>query len=128
MTLASYRWHPSTWPDRFNSVHNCFVAAGTLSKEILSATDDTGTSIAQTLDIPECSTKGAKCSDELVQQAVKSMQLPSGSVHAYIEVHLEQGPVLEATGTPVGVVGAIVGQSRWLVSLQGEQGHAGMPK
>jgi allantoate deiminase len=43
----------------------------------------------------------------------------------YCEVHIEQGPVLEQRGLPVGVVEAIVGLSRFDVELRGEAGHAG---
>ncbi|HKW70227.1 MAG TPA: allantoate amidohydrolase [Candidatus Dormibacteraeota bacterium] len=43
----------------------------------------------------------------------------------YVEVHIEQGPVLEARGLPVGVVSAIAGQSRFEIELVGEAGHAG---
>jgi allantoate deiminase len=43
----------------------------------------------------------------------------------YCEVHIEQGPVLEAEGIPVGVVSAIAGQSRISVEFKGEAGHAG---
>ena len=43
----------------------------------------------------------------------------------YCEVHIEQGPVLEALDLPVGVVTAINGQSRIRVSFTGEAGHAG---
>lgn len=43
----------------------------------------------------------------------------------YCEVHIEQGPVLEQRGLPVGVVSAIAGQSRIAATLQGEAGHAG---
>jgi allantoate deiminase len=43
----------------------------------------------------------------------------------YVEVHIEQGPVLEARGLPLGVVRAIVGQSRIRVDLEGRAGHAG---
>lgn len=43
----------------------------------------------------------------------------------YCEVHIEQGPVLEARGLPVGVVSAIAGQSRMNVRFVGEAGHAG---
>jgi allantoate deiminase len=44
---------------------------------------------------------------------------------AYLEVHIEQGPVLEAEGLPVGVVTAISGASRFLIALEGQAGHAG---
>lgn len=43
----------------------------------------------------------------------------------YCEVHIEQGPVLEAHNLPVGVVSAIAGQSRFKVHFTGEAGHAG---
>jgi allantoate deiminase len=44
---------------------------------------------------------------------------------AYVEVHIEQGPVLEAKGAPLGVVTGIVGQTRLLATVIGEAGHAG---
>jgi allantoate deiminase len=43
----------------------------------------------------------------------------------YLEVHIEQGPVLEAHNLPVGVVTAIQGQSRAVLSFRGEANHAG---
>lgn len=43
----------------------------------------------------------------------------------YCEVHIEQGPVLEARDLPVAVVSAIAGQSRITVRFTGEAGHAG---
>ena len=43
----------------------------------------------------------------------------------YVEVHIEQGPVLEARELPVGVVSAIAGQNRFRFSFRGEAGHAG---
>jgi allantoate deiminase len=43
----------------------------------------------------------------------------------YCEVHIEQGPVLEARRLPVGVVPAIAGQSRYAITFTGEAGHAG---
>ena len=44
---------------------------------------------------------------------------------SYVEVHIEQGPVLERLGEPVGVVTAIQGQSHAEVTFTGEAGHAG---
>jgi allantoate deiminase len=43
----------------------------------------------------------------------------------YLEFHIEQGPVLESLNLPVGIVDAIVGQSRLLVSFEGKANHAG---
>jgi allantoate deiminase len=43
----------------------------------------------------------------------------------YCEAHIEQGPVLEARGLPVGVVSAIAGQTRVALTFHGEAGHAG---
>jgi len=48
-----------------------------------------------------------------------------GEVLAYAELHIEQGPVLEAEGRPLGVVTAINGFSRLRATLRGAAGHAG---
>ena len=48
-----------------------------------------------------------------------------GDLLGYCEVHIEQGPVLEARALPVGVVSAIAGQSRMEVEFTGQAGHAG---
>jgi allantoate deiminase len=44
---------------------------------------------------------------------------------AYLEVHIEQGPVLEAHDRPLGVVTAISGATRLMAELKGLAGHAG---
>jgi allantoate deiminase len=43
----------------------------------------------------------------------------------YCEVHIEQGPVLEAHHLPIGIVSAITGHNRAVVSFEGQAGHAG---
>jgi allantoate deiminase len=48
-----------------------------------------------------------------------------GDLVGYIEVHIEQGPVLEARDLPVGIVSAITGQSRYRLMFTGEAAHAG---
>ena len=48
-----------------------------------------------------------------------------GDLLGYCEVHIEQGPVLEALGLPVGVVSAIAGQNRFRITFRGDAGHAG---
>lgn len=47
------------------------------------------------------------------------------SLRGFVEVHIEQGPVLLQAGAPVGVVSAISGASRFAVEVQGQAGHAG---
>lgn len=44
---------------------------------------------------------------------------------AYLELHIEQGPVLEAAGKVVGVVTGIQGKNTWEVVIEGAPGHAG---
>jgi hydantoinase/carbamoylase family amidase len=44
---------------------------------------------------------------------------------AYVELHIEQGPVMERLGVRLGVVTAIAGQRRLRVVVEGEAGHAG---
>lgn len=44
---------------------------------------------------------------------------------AFLELHIEQGPVLERAGEPLGIVTAIVGQARGEVVFEGRADHAG---
>jgi allantoate deiminase len=48
-----------------------------------------------------------------------------GEVGAYLELHIEQGPVLEAEGIQIGVVTSIVGLRGYRVRLHGQANHAG---
>src|SRR5260370_9643368 len=49
----------------------------------------------------------------------------SDDVLGYVEFHIEQGPVLESLGRPLGVVEAIVGQNRLELTFSGQANHAG---
>ncbi|WP_274652031.1 Zn-dependent hydrolase [Paenibacillus humicola] len=55
---------------------------------------------------------------------VQAVRRP-GEVRAYLEMHIEQGPVLERAGAPVGIVGGIAGPAWMEVSVEGKAGHAG---
>jgi N-carbamoyl-L-amino-acid hydrolase len=48
-----------------------------------------------------------------------------GEVHAFVELHIEQGPVLEDAGIPIGIVSGIAGIERLHMTFEGEAGHAG---
>ena len=88
--------------------------AGTLDPAVLGARDAAGVSIAEALR-----------RFGLDPERISSARKPRGEVLAYAELHIEQGPVLEAEGLPVGVVTAINGFSRLRVRLTGSAGHAG---
>ncbi|MGA3240016.1 MAG: Zn-dependent hydrolase [Bryobacteraceae bacterium] len=47
------------------------------------------------------------------------------NVFGYLEFHIEQGPVLEHLGLPLGVVDGIAGQSRLMLHFEGNANHAG---
>jgi allantoate deiminase len=57
--------------------------------------------------------------------AIPSAAYPPGQPVGYFEAHIEQGPVLESLDMPLGVVSAIVGQSRYWLRFVGQAGHAG---
>lgn len=56
---------------------------------------------------------------------VPSLKRRAEEIMGYLEVHIEQGPVLEAKGLPLGVVSGICGIERWTVELTGKAAHAG---
>lgn len=47
------------------------------------------------------------------------------TIRSYLELHIEQGPVLDNLRKPIGIVKAITGLFKWIVSLHGEANHAG---
>ncbi|WP_027881169.1 M20 family metallo-hydrolase [Meiothermus rufus] len=57
--------------------------------------------------------------------SLEEVLLPSGYYAAFVELHIEQGPVLEQEGIPLGVVTAIAAPASLQVSLEGAGGHAG---
>jgi N-carbamoyl-L-amino-acid hydrolase len=58
------------------------------------------------------------------QAALRNAWAP-GSLHAYIELHIEQGPLLEQSGHEIGVVTAIAGIDRLMAKFIGRSDHAG---
>jgi len=69
-----------------------------------------------------------------INEAIKNFgldpaEIPQAAMHegvlGYLEFHIEQGPLLESIGHPLGVVEAIVGQSRLELTFMGHANHAG---
>ncbi|HXB62488.1 MAG TPA: Zn-dependent hydrolase, partial [Acidobacteriaceae bacterium] len=86
---------------------------GTLDDALLARTDIDGLSVAE---------------------AIKKFGLDTNKLHeaklaarplGYLEIHIEQGPVLDSEGLPLGVVEAIAGQTRMEFVFTGKANHAG---
>jgi allantoate deiminase len=88
----------------------------------------TGTLRASDLRLRDA--KGISVEEALTAFNGRKMPLPEPAHRArellgYVEVHIEQGPVLESKGLAAGVVSAIAGQTRAKVTFKGKAGHAG---
>ena len=57
--------------------------------------------------------------------AINSATIAQTDLLGYLELHIEQGPVLEQENLPVGVVNAIAGAKRFSLTVTGMAGHAG---
>lgn len=88
--------------------------AGLLDSRMLEATNPDGETLAQAL---------LRAGGDPAALAVP-LRRP-GSVAGFVELHIEQGPVLEARGLPIGVVTNIVGIRRVRVTVTGRPDHAG---
>ncbi len=90
------------------------AVAGTFDPALLDKTDHDGVTMREALTRfgldPARITCAARKRDDVL---------------AYAELHIEQGPVLEAEGLPVGVVTAINGANRFRIEVGGMAGHAG---
>ena len=84
---------------------------GTLTPELLARVDADGVSVAEALRA-------------FGLEAAASARLTPGTF-AFLEVHIEQGPVLESLGFSLGVVETIVGQTRLELAFTGQANHAG---
>ena len=56
---------------------------------------------------------------------LRSVALPRGHYAGFVELHIEQGPLLEQHGTALGVVTAIAAPASLRIWIEGEGGHAG---
>lgn len=78
-----------------------------------------------------CSRDGQRLTDALIQaHGVSSADASDTSVspravHSFVELHVEQGPVLESSNTSIGVVSHIVGITRGEIRFDGRSDHAG---
>jgi allantoate deiminase len=87
--------------------------AGTVDRSLLEKTDVTGKRVSDAIH-----------AYGLDAARIGDARAADGAL-GYVEFHIEQGPVLESLGLPLGIVDAIVGQSRMDVTFTGAPGHAG---
>jgi len=90
------------------------AVAGTFRTEVLDWVDRDGISMRDAM-------RDFGLDPERIGEAARRRK----DVLAYAELHIEQGPVLEAEKLPVGVVTAISGANRYAVEIDGMAGHAG---
>jgi allantoate deiminase len=90
------------------------ACAGVFDRTALAAEDRDGVTLADAL------TAYGKTPDDIASAAYDP-----AAVVGYVEAHIEQGPVLEAEGLPLGIVTGIIGQTRLRVAVRGQAGHAG---
>jgi allantoate deiminase len=89
------------------------AAIGRLDAELLALTDRNGVAIAEAIRI----------------FGLNPSEIPNAALvadsFAYLEFHIEQGPVLESENLPLGIVEAIAGQTRMTFVFAGHANHAG---
>jgi allantoate deiminase len=88
------------------------AVAGTLTPDMLDISDTQGVTLSDALDRYGLSRDDYETARH-------------GPALAYLEAHIEQGPVLEARDLPVGTVTGIAAQLRYAVTVKGCAGHAG---
>lgn len=88
--------------------------AGKHDPKSLDATDDRGISVADALRDFGCA-----------PDDIPNLKRDKKNTLGFVEVHIEQGPVLEKRDLPVGVVTALTGIERHNIRIQGKASHAG---
>jgi N-carbamoyl-L-amino-acid hydrolase len=100
---------------RFGGMLGSQAMTGVLTPEsVLAARDLDGVTLADAMR-----EQGMSATD-----ALRAARDPR-SIHAFVELHIEQGPVLDRDSVAIGVVEGITGLRRWDVRLLGAANHAG---
>ena len=100
---------------RFGGMFGSQAMAGQLTPQsILDAIDPDGLSVSDAM----------RKYDLNAMDALTARRSPD-TIKAFVELHIEQGPVLDRQGVSIGVVEGINGLFKWLVRLKGQANHAG---
>jgi allantoate deiminase len=106
------------------------AVAGSFDPQALTVTDSDGVSILEALTAYTPPVRFERSRETCVSTSLDTNGMDRvarspGSVIAYLEAHIEQGPALETDGLAVGVVTGIASQLRYNVVVEGMAGHAG---
>lgn len=100
--------------DEERTMVGCKAMSGNLAEDASTYASASGETIAECL---------AKAGGDWSQRTL-ARRKPS-DMAAFVELHVEQGPVLEAEEKAIGIVTGIVGQRRYTITVKGKSSHAG---
>jgi hydantoinase/carbamoylase family amidase len=98
----------------FSTLGSSLVAGEVRSKDLANAVDPGGTKLADVLS-----------SLGITRRNLGSLRRHPRKLKAYLELHIEQGPILEAKGKRIGLVTSIAAPSRFRVVFKGRADHSG---
>ena len=98
----------------FSTLGSSLVAGEVKPADLANAVDPQGTKLENVL-----------ASLGITRRNLKSLKRDPKSLKAYFELHIEQGPILEAKGKRIGLVTAIAAPSRFKVIFTGQADHSG---
>jgi len=98
----------------FSTLGSSLVAGEVHPKDLANAVDPQGTKLEDTL-----------ASLGITKRNLPSLKRDRRGLKAYLELHIEQGPILEAKGKRIGLVTSIAAPSRFKVTFKGRADHSG---
>jgi N-carbamoyl-L-amino-acid hydrolase len=98
----------------YSTLGSSLLTGEVRAKDLAHATDTQGTKLKDIL-----------ASLGIYQSNLQSLRRDPSTLKAYLELHIEQGPVLEAKKKPIGIVTAIAAPTRFRVVLTGQADHSG---
>lgn len=98
----------------FSTLGSSLVAGEVHPKDLAHAIDPQGTKLADVL-----------ASLGISQRNLRGLKRSAKTLKAYLELHIEQGPILEAKGKRIGLVTSIAAPSRFRVIFKGRADHSG---
>jgi beta-ureidopropionase / N-carbamoyl-L-amino-acid hydrolase len=98
----------------FSTLGSSLLAGEVKAKDLINAVDPKGTRLEDVL-----------ASLGISRRNLKSLKRDPKSLKAYLELHIEQGPILEAKGRRIGLVTSIAAPSRFRVVFKGQADHSG---